>query len=283
MGTALGFGAINPRSGSPFAGLGIGAAIWWILTSLIALGIGGYIAGRDSGQTERSLAMAHGATMWGLVTIVTLWMATSAIGSAVSTAISAVTGVINTGAQVVGSVGGAVLPDNVDLSPEARQAREQIRREAEQIVSEAGIGEQDIGQAQEEVTAAAEDVARNPGQLSQEIDQLVNRLFEGDDAVFFEQERQQLIEALTSRAGLTPQEAEQVASRWEQQAQSVAGSVQSAASDLGQAAVETSDSALDALSSAAWYAFFAGLLSLLAAMFAAAAGSPSRPCVEPRA
>lgn len=282
MGTAMGFGAIEPRSGNPFSGLGIGTAIWWIVTSLVSLGIGGYIAGRDSGQTERSSAMAHGAAMWGFVTIVTLWIASSVIGSTVSTATNAVAGIASTGAQVVGSVGGAVLPDNASMSGPSREAREQVRREADQILSEAGIGNEELSQARDEVTGAVEGVARNPGQAGQEIDRLVDNLFGGPDAVFSPSDRERLIEELTTRAGMTPQEAEQVAARWERQAQDAAGAVQSAASNVGDAAVKASDSALDALSSAAWYAFFAGLLSLAAAMFAAAAGARRRPYSEPR-
>jgi len=282
MGTAMGFGAIEPGSGNPFDGLGIGTAIWWVITSVLALAIGGFAAGQAAGQTDRSSAMAHGAATWGLVTIVTLWMATSAIGSAVSTASSAVSTVASASAQVVGTVGGAVLPDDIDLSPQLREARERIRAEAEQVLAQSDIGEQELEQAQDEVSSTAENIARNPGQLDSEVSQLVDRLFDGEDAVFTPAERQRLIEALSARAGTSPEEAEQIASRWEQQAQSAASSIETAASDIRTTATETSDTALDALSSVAWYAFFASLLSMIAAISAAAFAAPSHPYVSER-
>lgn len=282
MGTAIGFGAIDPMSGAPFDGLGTGTAIWWILTSIVSLGIGGYVAGHLSGQTDRASSTAHGAAMWGVVTVVTLWMATSAIGAAVSTATSAVSAVARTSANVVGAVGGAVIPDNLDLSPQLREAREQIRSEAERILAEADIDDQTLNQAREEVATTAQNVVRNPGQLDEEVGQLVDRLFQGDDALFSPSERQQLVEALTNRAGVEPDEAEDIANRWEQQAQSAASSVETTASDIRTAAGQTSDQALGAMSAAAWYAFFASLLSLAAAVAAAGFGAPRHPYVAER-
>ena len=280
MGTALGFGAIDPRSSDPFGGLGIGTAIWWILTSVISLGIGGYVAGRDSGQTDRSAAMSHGAAMWGLVTLITAWLATSAIGTAVNTATSAVSSVASTSAQAIGSVGGAILPDNVDISsPEVSQARDAVRQEAEQVLANAGITDGQIDQAGNEIASAAGDVVRNPAQLDEEVGRLIDGLFQGEGAVFSPADRQRLVETLSERAGVSPEEAEQIATRWEQQAQST---VQTTTADIGEAAVSASDTALDAMSSAAWYAFFAGLLSLAAAIGASAVGAPSRPYVTER-
>ena len=274
LGTAIGFRAIDPQSSSPFSGLGIGTAIWWILTSIISLAVGGYVAGHVSGQPDRASASAHGAATWGIVTIITLWMAVSAIGTAVNTATSAVTTIARTSVQVVGAVGGAVLPDNLDLSPQLEQAGEQIRQEAEQILAEADIGQEQLAQAQEEIGSAAADVVREPGQLDQEVSSLIDRLFEGEGAVFSEADRQQLLEVLSERAGMTPEEARIVVQRWEQQAQSAAGTVENVASDVRSTTGEVSESALDALSTASWYAFFASLLSLLAAIGAAIAGAP---------
>lgn len=282
MGTALGFGAIEPGESDPFGGLGVGTAIWWILTSVIALGVGGYAAGRAAGQPGRSSAMTHGAAMWGLATIATLWMATTAVGAVVNTAASTVATVAQTGAQVVGTVGGAVLPDDVDLDPQIYRARQAVRTEAQQILAEAGVGESDLEAAREAAASSAQDAARRPGQIDEEIDQLIDNLFDGEDAVFSPTERQQLVAALSERAGVTPQEAEQIAGRWEQQAQSAASAVDSAASQVGSAAVSASDSALDALSSVAWYAFFASLLSLIAALIGSAVGAPSRPYLQER-
>lgn len=276
LGTAIGFRAIDPMSSSPFSGIGIGTAVWWILTSVISLCVGGYVAGVLSGQFDRSAAAAHGASAWGIVTIITLWMAVSAIGTAVNTATSAVATIAKAGTQVIGTVGGAVLPDNINVSPQVQQVRQQVIQEAEQVLAQADIGDEQLAQAQAEVGTAAANIARRPGQLDEEVSSLIDRLFEGSDAVFSQSDRQELVEAISERAGMTTQEAQTVVQRWEAQAQNAGNTIEKAASDVRQTAGETSETALDALSSASWYAFFASLLSLLAAMGAAVVGVPQR-------
>lgn len=99
LGTAIGFRAIDPQQGAAFEGVGIGAGIWWIATSIIALAVGGYVAGHVSGIPEKRSATAHGASVWGLITLAMLWLAASTVGSAVNTATGAVTGA----AQAVGT------------------------------------------------------------------------------------------------------------------------------------------------------------------------------------
>lgn len=282
LGTAIGFRAIDPQNSSPFSGIGIGTAIWWIFTSVISLCVGGYVAGHLSGQPDRASAAAHGASTWGLVTVLTVWMAVSAIGTAVNTATSAATTIAKTSAQVVGTIGGAVLPNELNISPQLQQAREEIRQEAEQVLAQAGIGDRQLAQAQAEIGSAAGDVLQRPGQIDEELGALIDRLFRGEDAVFSESDRQELVEAMSERAGMTPQEAQTVVERWEVQAQDAASTLETTASDARQTAGEVSETALDALSTVSWYAFFASLLSLFAAVGAAIVGAPKRFLVTNR-
>ncbi|MGF1550092.1 MAG: hypothetical protein ACFBQW_06115 [Sphingomonadaceae bacterium] len=284
LGTAIGLAAVDPAQGQPFAGVGIGTAIWWIATSVIALAIGGYVAGHTSGIPERSSSTAHGAAVWGLVTIVTLWFATSAIGTTVNTAASAVSTVARTTVNVAGSVGGAVIPDDVDLgqlSPAARQARQEIRAEAERLAQQAGLTEADAAAAREEAAAAAEDIVRTPGDARQDVNQLIDELFAGPDPVVSEAERERLAEAVAARFGTTPEEAERIAARWQNQAaeatRQAETSVDETVSNVREQAGEAGEAALDTLSKLAWYAFFASLLSLAGAVIAAGMGAPRRP------
>ena len=195
LGTAIGFRAIDPQQGAAFDGVGLGAGIWWIVTSIIALGIGGYVAGRLSGIPDKNAATAHGASVWGLLTIVMLWFATSTVGAAVNTATSAVAGAANAIGSVADTAARALPEDAVP---------------------------QDVSQQQ--VESRVEDAV---GSVRNEI--------EGVDT-----------------------------------------------QDLRQDAGRTAESALDALSSASWYAFFASLLSLVAAIIAAGAGAPHRTFVTAR-
>lgn len=287
LGLAIGFSAIDPRSGQPFDGVGVGTAIWWILTSMLALAIGGFVAARLSGQPRREVSTAHGATVWALASLATFWIASSAIGTAVNTAMGAVGTAVNASATAIGTVGGAVIPNDLaaatgitgpsgDLTPEARRARDQIRQEAASIFDQAGLGERDLNQAGDAAGSTAEAILRRPGTAGAEIDGLVDRLFEGPGAVISPAERQRLVQALAQRAGVTPQEAEAIANRWEREARNAMAGADTTIADVREAAGDASVATLDALSDTAWYAFWAGLLSLIAAVAAAGFGAPQR-------
>lgn len=128
MGSAIGFRAVDPAMANATGGLGIGAAVWWILTSVISLGIGGYVAGQLSGIPDRTSASAHGAAVWGLVTILTLWLATSALGSVFNTATSALSGA----ARAAGTAATAATNPNspVDISGQ------QLENQAEGVIAD---------------------------------------------------------------------------------------------------------------------------------------------------
>lgn len=284
LGLAIGFRVVDPASGSsPFNGVGIGTAIWWMATSIIALGIGGYIAGRASGLPDRNSATSHGAAVWGLVTIITLWMATSAIGSVLNTATSAVGTALRTTANIATSVGGAIIPDNINLSsPQAQQARQAIQQEVNQMLGQAGIGQQELQQAGQVAGNTARDVLTNPGNAGAEIQQMVDRLFAGPNAVISPEERQRLEQALAQRTGVPPEQARQAVDRWQQQAQAAQANISQTVTQVRDQAGQTAENALDIASTVAWYAFLASLLSMIAAIVCAAIGAPRHTFVHDR-
>lgn len=187
LGSAWGFRAIDPQESSAFSGVGIGAAIWWIVTSIIALGIGGWVAGRLCGIPDKWSATAHGATVWAVVTVFTLWMAGSTVGTVLNTATSAVSGATSTVVNAGQVAADATGPVNV-----------------------------------------------NTQEIQDQIDQITNQV----------------------------------------------GNVDTQA--LREDAARTTEQALDALSTAAWYAFFASLLSFAAAVIGAGMGAPHRTFVTAR-
>ncbi|EDL48489.1 hypothetical protein [Erythrobacter sp. SD-21] len=153
LGTAFGFRAIDPQQGSAFDGVGIGAGIWWVVTSIIALAVGGYVAGHLSGIPEKRSANAHGASVWGLLTIVMLWFSASTAGSVANTAMGAVSGAAEaaataarTGTEAVLEPGGVSREEAMNRAEEAVDAvegeiasvdEEQLRAQAGQTAENA--------------------------------------------------------------------------------------------------------------------------------------------------
>lgn len=82
LGAGIGLSALdvgNPDS--PSAGsFGIGAGIWWVASTIVALFVGGYVAAWMAGVETRFDGILHGAIAWGISTLVTLWLLSSAVG-----------------------------------------------------------------------------------------------------------------------------------------------------------------------------------------------------------
>ena len=85
IGMAIGLATLNPGTGDSPSGtaLGTGAAIWLVVSSLISLFIGGYIAARLAGRFNGWL---HGLITWGTLTLLTLMLLTTAAGQLIGAA-----------------------------------------------------------------------------------------------------------------------------------------------------------------------------------------------------
>lgn len=91
LGAGIGLGTVDTNAGSTPAAssLGIGAGIWWVVSSCIALLVGGYVAAWLAGIETRFDGVLHGLVTWGIATLLTLWLLTSAIGGIIGGGFSA--------------------------------------------------------------------------------------------------------------------------------------------------------------------------------------------------
>lgn len=83
LGMAIGLWTL-PAAGSEFMReIGIGAAIWAVVTFVIALYSGGWIAGRMSGLGSKFDGFLEGFMVWGLMTVITFMLLTTTVGNVV--------------------------------------------------------------------------------------------------------------------------------------------------------------------------------------------------------
>ena len=96
LGAGIGLSTINVNAGStPDAGsLGIGAGLWWVISSVVALGFGGYVAAWLAGVELRWDGLLHGLVTWGIATLLTIYLLTSAVGSIIGGGFSALGSVV---------------------------------------------------------------------------------------------------------------------------------------------------------------------------------------------
>jgi len=95
LGVGIGLGTVNTNLGStPTASsLGIGAGVWWVVSSCIALGLGGYVAAWLAGIEIRFDGVLHGLITWGVAMLLTIYLLTSAIGGIIDGGFSALGGI----------------------------------------------------------------------------------------------------------------------------------------------------------------------------------------------
>src|SRR5215208_8534055 len=84
-GAAVGLATLNPATGETPSGttLGIGAGVWLVISSLVSLFLGGYVAGRLGGTFNGWL---HGLATWATMTMLTILLLTTAAGGLIGTA-----------------------------------------------------------------------------------------------------------------------------------------------------------------------------------------------------
>lgn len=235
LGLALGLSSINPQDTGSARASGIFTGIWGLITPLIALFVGGIVAGRGAGAQTKASGGIHGLVMWGLTTLVGLWLVANLVSalagglfSVGKSAVQATGAAVGAGASQAGSVGEAARSFGLDANDALRPVNERLRAEGKPQVTAA------------QLEAATRDVVQTSvrqGRLDREV----------------------LVSSIAEKTALSRQDAEDVAGRVEAQFNTFQGK---AAQSVQTGALK----AADATGKAFWGVFgslFLGLLSAL--------------------
>ncbi len=127
LGAGIGLDTVNTNAGTTpdASSLGIGAGAWWIISSIIALAFGGYAAAWLAGIELRWDGVLHGLITWGIASLLTVYLLSSAIGGIIGGSASALGGIasaagsgIKDAAQPVAQAAG-VTPDMLQQQAQA--------------------------------------------------------------------------------------------------------------------------------------------------------------------
>jgi MFS family permease len=146
LGTAIGASLLSPMSQqNPGHGFGFGSGVWVIVTTVLAVFVGSYFAGRCAPV----LGWLHGLLAWAVMTLMVVYGMASFVGGAVSAAGSVASTSATAGAAASNQANNSVLDS----------ARQQIQGAVASAAAEASSpqGELDARQAAE---TAARGVAR---------------------------------------------------------------------------------------------------------------------------
>jgi hypothetical protein len=101
LGVAIGMNSIGgsgaPRSDA--SGVGVGIGIWSIISLLISLFVGGWIAARAAGRMSRNAALLNGAILWASTLALSAWLLSSGVSGAFGLVASNADSLINQAQQ----------------------------------------------------------------------------------------------------------------------------------------------------------------------------------------
>lgn len=244
IGFWIGLGVINPtEEANPMSGVGVGSVIWWVLSNLIALFAGGFVAARAGVSFTNISGVLQGIMTWALYTIISAWLLTTVVGNIISGVGSAVGGVLSTTGQTVGDRVGSIIDDQVE---ELDVTLEEAKQKFYQLLEDA-----DREGLQEEFNI--EEIFRNPRNL-------LDNTFEAVD-------RDALVNILVERTDMTESEAQQAVDELLAEYENLRAEAEQFMEDAEETAREQAEEAADAVSSASIYLAIALILGVIAAAF----------------
>lgn len=283
LGTAIGAATVDPlQEGNPLSGLGKGAAIWLVLSGIISLAVGGWVAGRLA-QREGAL---HGLLVWATTSLVTLYFVSSAI-----------TGVVSGGVSLAGSGLSAAGSGIAQLAPRVGstvqdQLRQQgiefnlddIKGELETAMRQTGKAElnpdnlkQEAQDTQQDAKNTAQGSMQNPQSADQQLGGLLDRIKAKGDKAWDAADRQAMVNLIKARTGKTDEEANQMVDQAQQAYQQAYAKYQQLKADAEQKAREAADVAAKRISQGSWLLLISLIISGIVAALAGRMGRRAQP------
>lgn len=263
LGGAVGLAAFDPATSA--RNFGLGTALWAVLSLLVALFLGGSTTGRLAGRLSRTDAFLHGALLWALSTLLTVWLVSRGVGAVTGTAFRALGNVAGAtaGAVARGATAAAGAAAGNAATNEADGPDVNLRAELDQLLRQTGDASLRPDSLAADAKAAQATATRGPadnGAAVQDIENLVRDRARNID-------RNDVVNILAARTGRSRAEAEQIADRVTQTATDARSRLSSAAQNVRAQAPEVAEDVASGASTGLWFALLGMGLGLAAAVF----------------
>ena len=248
LGIGVGASTIDPTGELPSGStLGIGAGLWWVISALLAVLAGSWVAGRLAGSPDRTDGMLHGLVTWGLATLIVFWILTTTLSSLIGGAFGVVGSALQTAAQgtMTGAAAGVTSGAGSTSDPLAK-----IEGQLDQILNRVSPETQQTGQQLQSALA------------DHRVRDTIHQVITNPDGIT-PQDREAAVSALVQYGGMSRPQAEQRLTQWESAYQSAM-----------QQAREAAEASADAVSQAALWSFVALTLGAAIALLGGLLGTP---------
>lgn len=283
LGTAIGSATIDPlQEANPLSGMGTGAGIWIVASSVISLFVGGWAAGRLA-QREGAF---HGLLVWASVSLITVYLVSSAVTGVVRGGLSlAGSGVSALGsgiAQVAPAVGGKIQDQLRAQGIEFNL--NDIQGEIEQAMRQTGKPELNPDNVKQEAQATQQDAQNtaqqslnNPQQANDQLAGLMDRIKTKGDQAWDAADRQALVNLIKARGNKTDAEANQIVDQAQASYRQAYAKYQELKAQAEQKAREAAEVTAKRVSQASWILLITLVISGLVAAGAGVLGRRTQP------
>ncbi|MBB3304517.1 MULTISPECIES: MFS transporter [Enterobacterales] len=281
LGTAIGATTIDPQQEqNPLQHLGTGALIWTGVSMLIAMAVGSYVAGR---LAQREGAM-HGLLMFGVSTILTLWLAitlaTGIIGGAFN--------ILGAGVNAVGSGISAAAPSLTNMAKEKLQESninlDDLKNELQTTLRQTGKSElqpenlqKDVNNEANNAQNQAEQTAQNPQNADNDLANWLKGVMNRHSDTLQAADRDALKNIIKARTGKSDQEVEQIVTKTEESYKKAVQQYQQLKQQAEQKAREVAEQAAAATAKASWFTFFMLVIEAVLAALMGRVGRKTQP------
>lgn len=294
LGIAIGASTINPlQEVNPVDGIGMGAAIYWVVTSIISLFAGGYAAGALTTVQDSRDRTLHGVAVWAAATLFLFLAITSGVGRLIGGTANLVGGSLSLAGDAMSHVAPRAADavqerlDEADIDLDLGQWREEVRqllRDSGAVALQPQQLQAQAGELEREIRSGAERVGRDPRNVDHELETLLDRIQREGRETLRAADREALVNVVAARTGQSREEASRTVANWEQGYQQVyrAARVEwdKTKAEAEQKAREWGEKAAAAVAEAAWWTFFMLLLGAIFAALGANAGAARIPVVR---
>ncbi|WP_029486584.1 MULTISPECIES: hypothetical protein [Enterococcus] len=285
IGSAIGFGMVEPTSNNPLDGVGTGLMIWTVVTLILSL----FGAGFVSGVAARRVGLVHGFLTWATSMIVTIVMlsyvtigAFSVVGSLLGNIASAVgSGVENVAsgtADVASKAFDEITGNMGDINTD------QLETDVRDVLKDTDVPElqpnylQDqVSDATSDITDAGKKIATDPNKADEIIDDLSTKLQDRATKISDSVDEDAISNAVAKNTDLNQQEAQEAtqnivnglqkaSDEAQQQIETAQQNLEQAKQDIDQAvkdARKKADEISDATAKASIWGFVAMVLGLV--------------------
>ncbi|MCD7974100.1 MAG: YrzE family protein [Candidatus Azobacteroides sp.] len=287
IGTSIGLFMYDPMDDKPFGGVGTSVGIWTVLSLLISLAAGGFVAGKLAGRD----GIIHGFLTWASSLIIAVILGAMVASSAVKMTANLLGSVSSVTGSILSGVGSAVADnssdiasffENIDIDGDGKGIKQDVRQD----LRKTGVKEFQPGYIQNQISGVKADfnrslkqLALNPKNADNVIDGFSNRLQNRLDNYGSNIDREKAVTAIMNSEKVSREQAESTVDQYMSlidEGRSSLEDLQQKINDAKQQWEEAKQEALvkseEVANSAAWAAIWSFLALLVGAALAGFAG-----------